>query len=651
MPLNVTLSFPASAAPAAGLKVRRYELGQAMSEPFELVLEVLSTDPAMAESAVAGQALVAAFADEPFVKEVRGIVRQVEQRTAVPDGDSLYVWTVVPPVWLTTRRRDHRVFQNLSVPDIVAAVVADASYGGRIDPPARLLGSHEPREYVVQYAETDWDFLSRILADEGIASFFDHESGSAWTLIDDTAASAPDLTEGAIPFADPSQMNDPATPHVQTAVVRTCIETSAVTLRDYDFEKPAFKLEARKATDGGATFTNESPLEAYTFEVGKFAVQAPGDARAARVLEADRAARRRVLCAASFTLPPGTRMSMVDHPRDDLDAAFLVVRACTIVDLDRERTHELELMDLAQRFRPALRPKARIHGTQTAFVTASNGEEIDVDNYGRVLIEHPWDRRDAPAGATSRRVRVSQGWAGEGYGFVALPRRGDEVIVAYLDGDPDQPMIVGRVHNAVSTTPLSLPAQKTRSAWRSRSTPGGGGYNEILMDDQAGAEMLSVHAQRDSRHVTERDAETAVGGNETRTVKGNRTQHVMGNQSETVDGDKHIDAGGALDLHGKSVSVASDTTLDLVSAGHMELVCRTNRDDITASNHMVQANVIFLHGDSGVQVVAPKVHVFGGEEIHLQVGGSSIDITAGGIKITSAGDVEVNGGLVKLNCE
>jgi type VI secretion system secreted protein VgrG len=616
MSLNVTLSFPASAAPAAGLKVRRYELRQAMSEPFELVLEVLSTDPAMAESAVADQAVVAGFADEPFVKEVRGIVRQVEQRTAVPDGDSLYVWTVVPPVWLTTRRRDHRVFQNLSVPDIVAAVLADASYGGRIDAPTRLLGDHEPREYVVQYAETDWDFLSRILADEGIASFFDHENGSAWTLIDDTAASAPDLTEGAIPFADPSQMNDPATPHVQTAVVRTCIETSAVTLRDYDFEKPAFKLEAKKALESGAAFANESPLEAYTFEVGKFAVQAPGDARAARVLEADRAARRRVLCTASFTLPPGTRMSMVDHPRDDLDAAFLVVRACTVVDLDRERTHELELMDLTQRFRPPLRPKARIHGTQTAFVTSSNGEEIDVDNYGRVLIEHPWDRRDAAAGATSRRVRVSQGWAGEGYGFVALPRRGDEVIVAYLDGDPDQPMIVGRVHNAVSTTPLNLPGEKTRSTWKSRSTPGGGGFNAIVMEDAAGSELLSLKAQRDHQTNVGNDASTVVVGNVTEQVGGDRRITVAGDHQTAIGGTRRVG------VKGPQLIDAGDTTFNgkKIDATATEVWLDAERVSVTAGSiHLSSDGIVMIEGKT----------------ILLKAGGSTIEMSDGSVVVKS----------------
>jgi type VI secretion system secreted protein VgrG len=189
MPLNVTVSFPssadASAVVAAGLKVRRYELREAASELFELTLEVLSTDPAIAERAIAGQAAVVGLGDEPFVTQVSGIVRQVEQRTAVLSGDSLYAWTVVPPLWLTTRRRDHRIFQDMSVPAIVAAVLAGPSYGGRIPAPATLLGDHPPREYVVQYAETDWEFLSRILAGEGIASFFDHANGSAWTLIDE----------------------------------------------------------------------------------------------------------------------------------------------------------------------------------------------------------------------------------------------------------------------------------------------------------------------------------------------------------------------------------------------------------------------------------------------------------------------------------
>ncbi|APR86120.1 VgrG protein [Minicystis rosea] len=656
MPLNVTLSFPSSpGAAGSDLVVRRYELREELSALYELTVEVLSSDPSLDENAIVGQPVDVDFGDEPFLKQIHGIVRRMEQRTAVPDGSSHYVFTVVPPLWLTTRRRDHRIFQNLSVPEIVEAVLADPTYGGHIPAPdTRGVGDAPAREYVVQYAETDHDFLFRILADQGIATYFDHANASTWTLVDDTSAAAPSLT-GSIPFSDPSNMNalvegQTDTPHVLTAVIRSAVETSSVTLRDYDFEKPERVLEAKKDAGTSGAFTNESPLEAYTFEVGAFTTQPPGDARAAHRLDAARNARRRILCTSNFALPPGTRMPLVDHPRQDLAGDFLVVRTRTEREGDDQRTHELELMDLAQPFRPTLRPKSRIHGTQTAFVVGAEGQEIDVDKYGRVEIEFRWDRRDKHTGGVSRRVRVAQGWAGAGFGFVMLPRVNEEVIVAYLDGDPDQPIIVGRVHNALVTTPLKLPADKAISVWRSRSTPKSDGYNEILMDDQAGAERLTMHAQRDFKQVVERDAETIVGRNESRTVKGNRSLRVVGNQTEKVEGDKSIDATGALSLHGDTVSMTSDDRMMIHAGAHLLISCGSNRDDTTAGNHALEADAVFVKGRSGVQVVAPKVHVFGGEEIHLQVGGSSIHITDGAIKITSAGDVEVNGAVVKLNC-
>jgi type VI secretion system secreted protein VgrG len=283
-------------------------------------------------------------------------------------------------------------------------------------------------------------------------------------------------------------------------------------------------------------------------------------------------------------------------------------------------------------------------------VVGAEGEEINVDASGRVEVEFRWDRRDRHTGGTSRRVRVAQGWAGAGYGLVMLPRVKDEVVVAYLDGDPDEPLIVGRVHNAVSTSPLHLPGDKTISVWRSHSSPGGAGYNQILMDDKAGAERLELHAQRDFKQVVERDAETVVVGDEKRTVKGNRSVQVVGNQSDGVEGDKDICAKGRLDISGKDVFVSANDELSLYSREHITVTSGGNRDDYANGNHAVAADALFLKGRSGVQVVGPKIHVFGGDEIHLQVGGSSIHITAGGIKIASAGDVEINGATIKLNC-
>ncbi len=226
----------------------------------------------------------------------------MEQRTAVLGGSSLYAWTVVPPLWLTTRRRDCRIFQQKSAPDIVEAVLADPTYAGRIAPPVKLLGNHPRHEYAVQYDETDWEFISRILADAGIASFFDHANGSAWTLVDDTPEMAPDLTRGPIPFTDRSRMSlgghglehaarpdrDP-----RARASRRPRSRSATTIS----RSRTFVLQATQGIDGGVGVREREPgLEAYCFEVGKFTVQAPGDARALAWLEASRAARRRVLC-------------------------------------------------------------------------------------------------------------------------------------------------------------------------------------------------------------------------------------------------------------------------------------------------------------------------------------------------------------------
>lgn len=631
MSLNITVTFPASADASAvvgdSLTVRRCELREGISELFELTVEVLSPEPAIDERAIVGQAVVVDFGDEPFVKKIHGIVRRMVQRTSVPTGDSLYVWEIVPPLWLTTRRRDHRIFQNLSVPEIVKAVLADPTYHGRIPAPKELLGggAFASREYVVQYGETDHAFLSRILADEGIASFFDHGGGSGWTLIADTSTSAPILT-GSIPFSDPSHPNalvgNAETPHVQTAVIASSVETSAVTIRDYDFEKPDFILEAKKAIDAGAAFKNELPLEAYTFEIGKFTVQAPGDARAQAMLEADRNTRRRILCTATFALPPGTRMPLVDHPRADLAGDFLVVGAHTILEFDKIARHELDLMDVRSRFRPARLPKARIHGTQTAFVVGAEGEEIDVDKYGRVEIEFRWDRRDRHVGGISRRVRAAQGWAGAGFGFVMLPRVNEEVIVAYLDGDPDQPIIVGRVHNAFVTTPLKLPAEKTVSVWRSKSSPKSDGFNQILMDDQAGAERLEIHAQRDFKSETGRDATTTVGNDQTLHVTRDQIVTVDGNQKVTVHGTQRTSMGGKQTINGQDISVNGKNI-------------KVDADDLD-----VGAMHVYVHSDGWIEIA--------GARITLTAGGSVIDMTEAGIAIHAL-VVDIKGTPIKLN--
>jgi type VI secretion system secreted protein VgrG len=340
-----------------------------------------------------------------------------------------------------------------------------------------------------------------------------------------------------------------------------------------------------------------------------------------------------VTCQASFALPPGTALTLADHPRADVNIPLLVLRARTTVVFGAAAKHELECMDLESAFRPARLPKPRIHGTQTAMVVGAPGEEIDVDSFGRVQVEFRWDRRDLHTGSLSRRVRVAQGWAGAGYGFVMLPRINDEVVIAYEDGDPDHPLIVGRVHNAIVTTPLNLPDQKTRSTWRSRSSPGGAGFNEIVMEDAAGNERLSFHGHRDSQFFTGRNSDTVIGQSQSVSVGAGQSMTIGGDQRTVVTGNLETSA-ATMDLRGKSSFYAhTEGTMYLNAAGDQEVSAK--------GSYHVRSMCTYLESGDVVQVNAGYVHVFARTEIHLQAGASSIHITDGEVTIVSP--------MIKLN--
>ena len=625
MPLNLSFSFPtspeATAVVAAGLKVQRYELRESLSALFELTIEVLSSDPAIDMAAVVGQPIVVRFDDEPFLKELRGVVRHAAQQTAVPTGDSKYVWTIVPPLWFTTQRRDTRIFQDLTVAEILGLVLADPAYGGRIPQAVeQLAGDETTREYCVQYGETDHDFLFRLLAEDGNTSFFDHANGSAFTLLANTGK-AIDLVGAPVPFSDPSNLNpilakDPTAPRISAVTFAAALTTSATTIRSWDFERPALVLEEKSAIPAARLLPNETALEAYTFEPGVIDRSPATGQRAAERLQSLRTGARTLVCEASFTLPPGSRFTLADHPRADLNLDLLVVEAVSIVDFGGVSTRTLTCIDQRELYIPPQRPKPRIHGAQSAIVVGAAGQEIDVDKHGRVQVEFHWDRRALHVG-TTRRVRVSQSWAGAGFGFVMLPRVGDEVIVTYLDGDPDEPIIVGRVHNAASISPLQLPAEKTQSIWKSRSTPGGEGFNAILMDDAAGAELLALKAQRDYRTDVGRNALTKVAADQTIEVGGQQTTvfqrsqvlSIVENQTTRV-GQKHeIDA---------ATVFTSATEAVLTTAPSIAL-------------YNLDSSVNILPGN--VTISAPR--------IMLTAGSSSIEMVDG--------EIVIKAGIIKLN--
>ncbi|WP_437535391.1 type VI secretion system tip protein TssI/VgrG [Sorangium sp. So ce726] len=540
MAIDVSLTFPRSGV--TGFEVHQIEYRDALNELFELTLDVVSTDPEIDLSSVVGEEIVVELSTEPLLKKVHGIVRRVRQVSAEPSGVSRYELAVVPPLWLATRSADHRIFQGLTA-DGVCKVVASA-YGGRIPAPSSLVASPDrpAREYRVQYGETDFDFMFRALAEEGLVSYFDHgPGGSDWVLSEDTAFT----DDGAprVPFVPPVDAGmNAAGPAVSFIAITSSIETSMVTVRDYDFKKPEYVLDQRAETSQRA-FVREATLERYEFSTNRFtaASEKRGEALAKQYLEEARSERRTFECHTSFALGAGARFTVEGHPRADVNGQLLVIRSrCAVTEGSGGRPvrrNVLVCVPAGDPWRPARRPKPRIFGTQTAFVVGNKAgvDEIDVDEHGRVKVEFRWDRRELHEGNPTRFVRVSQGWAGLDYGFVMLPRVNEEVIIAYLDGDPDEPVVVGRLHNAWSVAPLKLPAEKTRSIWKSKTSPGGEGFNQIMMEDKKGEELLELHAHRDNLVTAGANQTVDVGGDQKVHVAGKREDHVEGAVNETYD--------------------------------------------------------------------------------------------------------------------
>ncbi len=583
--LNVTLAFPDSGA--LGFTVHHYESTDALNELFEIRLEVTNTEAELDLGTVVGERIEITLADERFVKTRRGIVRRIRQLTSEPTGTSRFEIFVVPPLWLTTRRRDCRIFQDKSADVICEEVLA--LYGGRIPAPSKTINGPRPAEYRVQYDETDHDFLFRIFAEEGIATFFDEDTDGAFNLIDGIQLVTL-IGRDDISFAPKAGLDLlGAKPHVISVAITSDLETSKTTIRDYDFKNPSFKLE-KSSTTKDKPFSREADLEQYEFTNNKFSTsnEKLGEKIAEQRLDEARSQHRTLECKTNFFLAPGSSFGLVGHPRPEVNGELRVVRSqMRMTETEAGpalREYTLLCIPVEQAFQPPRRPKPRIHGTHLATVVGekAGSAEIDIDKFGRVKVEFHWDRRDLGLGNPTRFVRVSQGWAGGGYGMVLHPRVGNEVIIAYLDGDPDEPLIIGRLHNALNVSPLTTPAEKTKSIWKSQTSPSGEGHNEIMMEDAQGNELLEFHAQRNNLFtvnaqqdidvgakrndhvvgkVTEKfddDHSLTVGVNEVITVGGTRDETVTGNVTENY-GPRHTE------IHGTKWEKAAATTIQYKS--------------------------------------------------------------------------------------
>lgn len=633
MALTVTLTFPKSGV--TGLLVHHYDYVDALNDVFTLTLDVASTDPDIDMATLVGEDIVVKFGNEFFLQEIKGIVRCVRQLSAEPTGISQYVLIVVPPLWLMSRGAQHRIFQDVTAVDICQQVAG--GYGARIPAPKDDVAPGKPKqEYRVQYGETDLDFAFRVLAEEGIALFFDHAAGSTWKLTDNIHNEArPSRPVQFIQSTGAGMIV--AAPQVSKIAISTALETSKVTVRDWDFKNPKPPLQ-KDAKAAEKPFIFEADLEHYEYLSGKFgtATEGTGQILATQFLEEARSERRLFECHSNFALTAGETFQLGKHPRKDVNGLLRVIRSrCSVSEGEGgkiERHHVLVCVAARAPWHAERRPKPRIYGTHLAVVAHSDGgEEIEVDEHGRVRLLFRWDRRDADK-APTRWVRVSQGWAGADRGMVMLPRCGDEVMVAYLDGDPDEPIVVGRVHNAVNVNPLNLPADKTKSIWKSKTTPGGEGYNEVMMEDKKGSELLRFHAQKDWQSDTIHDSLTTVGHNETLKVQGNSAYTIKGAWS-VGSGSTSIST-GPYTLSAKSIDEKSRSTVSVSAPESITL--QVAKKDSPATTITIYPDKIAIDSPNGAIDISSK-------------GDLSLKSEAN-INLTATGNVVVKGALIKLNC-
>jgi type VI secretion system secreted protein VgrG len=570
-------------------------------------------------------------------REYNGIVTAFElarPASTQPNRPAMYRATVRPRLWLLTRASHCRFFHRMTVPAIIGQVLADY----HIDFENKCSASYPSLEHCAQYRETDFDFVSRLAEREGIYYFIVHQGGKHRLILTDSSQ-----VHGATPHcADLPFRPQPATPGEHEWVYAWSsggeVATGIVEVNDYDFEKPLQSAQQGLVARGLRSTRFDAPAYAMQ-EHGPGYTQHEDAERLARAhVEAYQASN--VFVSARTTaraIWPGGLVRLTGHPLESQNREHLIVSAEYEINSDDylstfDTSDRPPVFDCAFRalprdagFRAARStPRARVAGPQTAVVVGPKGEEIHTDKYGRIKVQFHWEQLEREASHEPLQrcwVRVAQPWAGKGYGAFFLPRIGQEVLVHFIEGDPDQPLVIGSVYNAAQTTPYELPAKMARTTLKSNSTKGGNGFNEMRFDDTKGAEQLFFHAERDCETWVNHDAVTRIGNERHVVVEHDDIARCGGDRSEAVQGSQRVRIGGKY-----SLDVGGDT------------------QHKSGANILVGAGVnVDVKGGANVTIEA-------GATLTLKAGGNTIVLGPSGIAISAAGPVTIDGVVVEINC-
>jgi type VI secretion system secreted protein VgrG len=545
-------------------QVRRFHLVEGISEPYEMALDLMSeqTEAVADVDDLLGADLVLEYGRNEFSRQVCGVIDQVD--LVGVESDKLTVrLRVVPALRALAQRVDTRLFQDLDVPHILQEVLEPAlgEYGRKLDV-TNLNEGYLVRDYCVQYGESDLGFVHRLMQEEGISYYFepDEDAGVEIMVLADQNADEPNsdfpevegVLEGAIEIiADRAEQADVES--LRYLDWQRSEQVNKLSTRRYNWKRadpeamPEAEQEHGEGTRGRVREIY-SPDDRRRIEDRKdddgyegTDVTEDEDKLAEKRFQMLRMAEVRGQGASNVTgMRAGGRFKIGAHPHPEVeDKELLVTRVVHFGDCpDRELQgssggeryqNSFECLLAAAVYRPPVTTaRYRIYGAQTATVVGPSGEEIHTDKHGRIKVRFHWDRKSPADDTASCWVRVAQMWGGQGWGTWFLPRIGMEVVVQFLDGNPDRPLVVGCVYNSANQPPLELPGQKTRTTIKSNSSKGGGGFNELRFEDLKGEEEIFVHAQKDLTEAVRNNRSRSVGSNESVTIDGNQTLVIKG---------------------------------------------------------------------------------------------------------------------------
>ncbi|EYF04182.1 type VI secretion system Vgr family protein [Chondromyces apiculatus] len=647
---NHTQALPSVTIADRGFFVLRYALDERMSELGVLELDLWDdageTLPAPGD--VLDQAATFTLARSDGGQE-RSFVGTVVQAELSVDDDDLPVLQVVvaPKLWNLTKRADCRIFQKMTGPDIVKEVLDGAGVPAS-NQDWRVQEAHPERLYTVQYRETDLAFIHRLLFEEGIYFAIHHVDGKDMLVFGDAPQGLGEV-EGpsSLPFFEDFG-TEGAADRVLHVGKTACVKSDKVTTRDYNPDKPSAKLEATvEGTDDG-----EHELEIYEYPAR--ATDMEGAKRVAAILldavQADRDVTHGE--TGSLLLWPGLRFSIEGHPYDPINQEYLVLRSR--ISGEQPRQHDAGsgreprltiafwgIPTVSASYRPPRRERQqRLGGTQTAMTTGAGGEEIHTSDKGEVKVSYPWDRSGKKDDTSSRWIRTSQLQLG---GAMYLPRMAWEVTVSHVEGDPDRPLVCGRVYNAVTPPPYALPKHAARSAVQTATTPGGGSSNEYRMGDGAGAEEMFFNASKDMTTQVKNNATESIGNNHSRKVGSNLSRDVTDSQSSNVGSNQSISVAGNQTIHAETFyvdQVGGNAELSIGGKRDMKVGGDHKRDVGGASSLSVGANQLDL-------VVGSVTDETLGSFKH-DVGAALIELSVSDRTVTVAGDIEEQAAAAKI---